>query len=134
MKWQNDWPVINPDHEEVQYHYPFPIKPSQERVDIPHRGNFKFRDEFEKEKLNYNWVFLRTPREKWYDLQARKGFLAMQLRPESCAGNMNPITPEDRLLPVFEGLNVPQLVRWRLPASREQSVTKIFQMRFCQMN
>jgi alpha-N-arabinofuranosidase len=90
VRWQNGWPIINPDHEEVQYHYSFPLKPSQARVDIPHRGNFKYRDEFETERLNHNWVFLRTPREKWYDLKSRKGFLSMQLRPESCAGNANP--------------------------------------------
>ncbi len=90
VQWQNGWPVINPDHEEVQYHYSFPIKPSQEAVVIPHRGNFQFRDEFDAEKLNHNWVFLRTPREKWHDLKSRKGFLAMQVRPESCAENLNP--------------------------------------------
>jgi alpha-N-arabinofuranosidase len=90
VKWLDGWPVINPEHEEVQYHYPFPFKPSQEAVAIPHRGNFQFRDEFVAEKLNHNWVFLRTPREKWYDLKSRKGFLTMQLRPESCAGNKNP--------------------------------------------
>jgi len=90
VKWQDGWPVINPDHEEVQYHYPFPFKPPQEAVAIPHRGNFQYRDEFEKEKLNYNWVFLRTPRDAWYDLNKRKGFLAMQVRPESCDGKLNP--------------------------------------------
>lgn len=90
VKWQDGWPIINPDHEEVQYHYPFPLKPSSEAVAIPHRGNFQFRDEFDAERLNYNWMFLRTPREKWYDLKSRKGFLAMHVRPESCAGNMNP--------------------------------------------
>ncbi len=90
VKWQNGWPVIDPAHEEVQYHYPFPLQPSQEKAATPHRGNFQFRDEFDSEKLNHNWVFLRTPREKWYDLQNRKGFLSMQLRPESCAGKTNP--------------------------------------------
>jgi alpha-N-arabinofuranosidase len=90
VKWQNGWPVINPGHEEVQYRYLFPLKPAQEAGSIPHRGNFQFRDEFEKEQLNHNWVFLRTPREKWFDLNSRKGSLAMQLRPESCAGNSNP--------------------------------------------
>ncbi|MGH7600027.1 MAG: glycoside hydrolase family 43 protein, partial [bacterium] len=90
VKWQNGWPVINPNHEEVQYHYSFPLKPSPEAVATPHRGNFKFRDEFTTEALNHNWVFLRTPREKWHDLKSRKGFLSMHLRPESCAENMNP--------------------------------------------
>ena len=90
VEWQDGWPVVNPDHEEVQYHYPFPIKPSPEAVAIPHRGNFKMRDDFDAEKLHHNWVFLRTPREKWFDLNRRRGFLSMQLRPETCSGNLNP--------------------------------------------
>ena len=90
VQWKDGWPVINPDHEEVQYHYPLPIKPSQEPSAIPYSGNFKYRDEFDAEELNLNWIFLRTPREKWYDLNSREGFLSMQLRPETCAGKMNP--------------------------------------------
>jgi alpha-N-arabinofuranosidase len=90
VKWQNGWPVIDLGHDEVQYHYSFPITPAREADAIPHRGNFQFRDEFETEKLNHNWIFLRTPREKWHDLQSRKGFLSMQLRPASCAGKANP--------------------------------------------
>jgi alpha-N-arabinofuranosidase len=90
VKWQDGWPVINPDHEEVQYHYPFPIKPAQQTAAIPHRDNFKYKDEFDNERLNFNWIFLRTPHEKWFDLNQRKGFLSMQLRPETCAEKMNP--------------------------------------------
>ena len=33
---------------------------------------------------------MRTPQEKWYNLNRREGFLSMQLRPETCAGKMNP--------------------------------------------
>jgi xylan 1,4-beta-xylosidase len=90
VKWKNGWPIINPDHEEVQYYYPFPVKPSQERPAIRYSGNFKFRDDFDAAELNLNWLFLRTPLEKWYDLNRPKGFLSMQLRPETCAGNTNP--------------------------------------------
>ncbi|UCE08173.1 MAG: glycoside hydrolase family 43 protein, partial [bacterium] len=90
VKWKDGWPVIDPDHEEVQYHYSIPIKPSQESSAIPYSGNFKYRDDFDATGLNLNWIFLRTPREKWYDLNRRTGFLSMQLRPETCAGNMNP--------------------------------------------
>ncbi len=90
VKWQNGWPVINSDHEVVQYHYPLPLKPAQASGAVPHSENFQFRDEFDAEALNYNWVFLRTPRAKWYDLQTRKGILTMQLRPEVCSGNLNP--------------------------------------------
>lgn len=89
VTWKNGWPVINPDNEEVQYYYPFPIEPSQESADIPRSGNFVFRDDFEAENLNPNWIFLRTPRDKWHDLKQRKGFLSMHLRPETCGENVN---------------------------------------------
>jgi xylan 1,4-beta-xylosidase len=90
IKWKDSWPVINPDYEEVQYHYPYPLQPVKNKPDIPYSGNFKIRDEFAAETLNKNWIFLRTPREKWYDLQGKKGFLSLQVRPETCAGTGNP--------------------------------------------
>jgi xylan 1,4-beta-xylosidase len=88
--WKNGWPIINPDHAEVQYHYPYPVPINKCKPIIPYSGNFKIKDEFDLATLDRNWIFLRTPREKWYDLRRRKGFLAMQLRPESCSGTGNP--------------------------------------------
>ena len=88
VKWKNGWPIINPDHDKVQYHYSYPIQPS--RQGRPYGGNFRFKDDFEADPLNRDWMFLRTPHEKWYDLQKKKGFLSMNLRPESCSGDMNP--------------------------------------------
>jgi alpha-N-arabinofuranosidase len=90
VKWEHGWPVINPGHEEVQYYYPFPIKPTSASSDIRYSGNVKIRDDFNAEALNKNWVFLRTPRERWYDLKNKRGFLSLQLRPETCAENANP--------------------------------------------
>lgn len=49
-----------------------------------------FRDDFASRTLDRRWMFLRTPHEKWYDLNARRGFLALSLRGESCSGSMNP--------------------------------------------
>jgi xylan 1,4-beta-xylosidase len=88
--WKGGWPVINPGYEEVQYRYPYPILSSANSVDIPTSGNFRTRDEFDSQELNLNWVFLRTPHEKWYDLTQRKGYLSIKLRPETCVGSMNP--------------------------------------------
>lgn len=90
VKWKTGWPVINPDKEEVQYHYPLPITINKEDVESPYSGNFIWRDEFNKEPLCRDWMFLRTPHEQWYSLTARNGYLALQLRSETCAGNMNP--------------------------------------------
>ena len=89
VQWKNGWPEINPDFREVQYHFPFPIEPLT-AADRPYSGNFTIRDEFDTTSLNRNWAFLRTPHEPWYDLTSRKGFLALKLRPETCAGDMNP--------------------------------------------
>ena len=90
VKWVDGWPVINPDFEQVQYHYPLPIEPTTGKVDIPYNGNFTLRDNFDKVKLHPNWTFLRTPREEWYSLKKKKGFLSIALRPETCSGKMNP--------------------------------------------
>ena len=38
--------------------------------------------------INPSWVFLRTPHEKWYDLD--KGSLRINLKPETCSGTGNP--------------------------------------------
>ena len=90
VQWNDGWPIINPGYEQVQYRYPYPIWPTADSVDIPTSGNFSTRDEFNTEDLNPNWVFLRTPHQKWFDLGARKGCLSMKLRPETCTGSMNP--------------------------------------------
>ena len=88
--WRDGWPVINPDFEKVQYHYPLPIVLPVPDGATPHGGNFTVRDEFNTGKLNFHWELLRIPREKWYSLSERKGFLAMKVRPETCSEPVNP--------------------------------------------
>ncbi len=90
VRWSDGWPTINPGQEEVQYRYPYPISPSTDSIGIPTSGNFRTRDEFDSPELNLNWVFLRTPHEKWYDMTQKKGYVTMRLRPETCAGSTNP--------------------------------------------
>lgn len=90
VAWVDGWPVINRGHNEVQYSYPYPLPLSKDLAGMPYSGNFKIRDEFDAPRLDINWQFLRTPHERWYDLGQRRGFLAIKLKPESCAGNMNP--------------------------------------------
>jgi xylan 1,4-beta-xylosidase len=89
VSWDHAWPLINPGHQEVQYRYRYPIGPVVP-TDRSYGGNFTQRDEFDRDSLDRNWMFLRTPHERWYDLDSRKGYLKMQLRPASCSGSMNP--------------------------------------------
>jgi xylan 1,4-beta-xylosidase len=90
VTWENGWPVVNYGMDEVQYHYVFPIQPSIRPPGIQYSGNMKTRDDFSIEVLNKNWMFLRTPKEQWYDLKQKPGFLSIRLRQESCAGTGNP--------------------------------------------
>ncbi len=90
IKWTDGWPVINPDFEEVQFSYPLPMEPSGETVNIPLNGNFTYKDDFNSDKLKFNWIFIRTPQETWYSLTDEPGTLKMQLRPETCSGRSNP--------------------------------------------
>ena len=90
VKWKDGWPVITSDNEKIQYHYPIPIKSSIDSSFTSYSGNFTITYNFDKKNLSKDWMFLRTPHEKWYSLVDRKGFLSMKLRPETCSGNMNP--------------------------------------------
>jgi alpha-N-arabinofuranosidase len=90
VSWQNGWPIINPENELVLYRYPARMKPEGGKIETPMSGNFTVRDEFASEKLNLHWTFLRTPRESWYDLQERKGWLALRVRPQTCSEAVNP--------------------------------------------
>jgi alpha-N-arabinofuranosidase len=90
VDWKGEWPLINPGFEKVQYHYPMPIRVTGVSKGVPRGGNFVIRDDFNTEALNPEWVFLRTPRERWYDLKERKGWLAMHVRGETCGDPVNP--------------------------------------------
>lgn len=88
VEWKDDWPVINPGFETVQYAYPNNaiIDKKAERFS----GNYFFRDEFEGSELNPRFSFLRTKREHWLDLRSNRGSLALKLRPETVSGTGNP--------------------------------------------
>jgi xylan 1,4-beta-xylosidase len=89
VRWSGGWPMVTQGDERVRYHYQYPVR-SSAIVPAPYSGNFARRDDFDKESLDPQWVFLRTPHEKWYDLKIRNGYLALKLRPETCGGTMNP--------------------------------------------
>ena len=88
VQWKDGWPIINPDYKEVQYHYPFPFS-STKKYTPKYSGNFLYRDDFNKTNLDYNWQFLRTPKEMWYSLSEQNG-LMIKLLPQTCSGKNNP--------------------------------------------
>jgi alpha-N-arabinofuranosidase len=90
VKWEHGWPVVNSGKKAVHYHYPLPLPVNKADAERPYSGNFTWRDEFDKDTLSLDWTFLRTPQDQWYGLKKRKGSVALQLRRETCSGNMNP--------------------------------------------
>lgn len=89
VTWTEDgWPVINPDFEEVQYSYPMPSGKAADASLPPFAGNFAFEDEFTAGKLDFRYMFLRTPQEQWYTLA--DGQLTLQLRPTTVNERSNP--------------------------------------------
>ncbi|MEK6481389.1 glycoside hydrolase family 43 protein [Catalinimonas sp. 4WD22] len=88
VKWEDGWPIINPDYEEVQYSYPTPMGNAVDTTLFPFNGNFTFQDEFDDDSLGLNYLLLRTPSEQWYEFT--DGSLSMQLRPETASGLSNP--------------------------------------------
>lgn len=90
VEWQDGWPVINPNYEEVQYSYPAPDLPEKELGDRPYSGNFTIRDNFDYQVLDDYWLFLRVPTEEWYTLKQNPAALQIDLRPETCSEKVNP--------------------------------------------
>jgi alpha-N-arabinofuranosidase len=74
IKWRDGWPIITEGEEEVQYYYPLPIKPMKIFANRPYSGNFNWEDNFDGELLGRDWMFLRIPHQKWYDLTKKKDF------------------------------------------------------------
>ncbi len=88
VTWEEGWPIINPDYEEVQYEYPVPATTGQTVAEVPLNG--KFDHEFDLSKpLDHRWLFLRNTVEEWYEHNTTDGTLTLQLRPEAIdtAGN-----------------------------------------------
>ena len=88
--WIDEWPIINPDFEEVQYSYKKPDLPQHNHSRFPLNGNFTLKEDFNSKDLPFYWIFLRTVREKWYDLERSKGNLRIQLRPVELWQKKNP--------------------------------------------
>ena len=87
VKWENGWPIINPDHKEIQYSFTAGFK-EVKQVAPPQSGNFSYRTTFEK-KIDQSLLFLRTNDTSWYKLDKTNG-LTMKLLPETCMGLGNP--------------------------------------------
>jgi alpha-N-arabinofuranosidase len=82
--------MILTDSATVPYVHARPALPREPAPPVPTSGNFAIRDEFDATSLAPSWVFLRTPRERWYDLESPRGALTLRARPVDLSGQGQP--------------------------------------------
>ncbi len=84
VRWEDEFPIVSPGTGRVEFEYPAPNLPEHIWQTPP------ARDDFNDTTLAYQWNFLRTPREDFYSLTERPGFLRLRLRPQQLAEQTNP--------------------------------------------
>ena len=91
VTWTTDgWPVILKGEEVIQYRYPLPLPNINQKPSNPFSGNYSYRDDFNKNPLDFRYIFLRTVSDTWYSTRDKKGKLSMQVRAETIGGRSNP--------------------------------------------
>jgi len=88
VRWDNEWPIINPDFKEIQPVYKASFKEVKGLNTIPQSGNFQYRIKFE-DRIDPALLFLRTLDQSWFKLSKADG-ITMNLSPETCMGTGNP--------------------------------------------
>jgi xylan 1,4-beta-xylosidase len=83
VSWQDGWPVINPGAGRLlpEFSPPLPAHPWPPEPPV---------DDFGAATLGPAWLLLRTPREEFWSLTARPGYLRLRLRPEMVTQPCNP--------------------------------------------
>lgn len=88
VKWEGGWPYIT--NMPVPYKVKKPALPEYKPGKPVLNGNFTWRDEFNDTTLAMPWNFIRTPREKWFNLNSKTGMLKIDIRPVSIRERQNP--------------------------------------------
>jgi alpha-N-arabinofuranosidase len=84
VRWEDGWPIVSAGTGRVEFAYPSPDLPEQRWPSTP------ACDHFDGVTLAPQWFFLRTPREDFWSLSDRSGWLRLRLRPPHLAELSNP--------------------------------------------
>ncbi|MFD2720373.1 glycoside hydrolase family 43 protein [Hymenobacter monticola] len=88
VEWKDEWPVMNPGPNGVQYSYKANFPEVKQPGARPQSGNFGYTLTFEKQ-LDPALLFLRTVDSTSFSLSKAKG-LTLKLKPETVAETGNP--------------------------------------------
>lgn len=81
VKWVEGWPVINPDHMEIQQSYPFTAALPREEEPQPMQGSFIRHELFYTPQLSHHWVRIRADRGEWFQIDTTDNTLQIELLP-----------------------------------------------------
>ncbi len=84
LVWEDGWPVVAPGEGKVLPQFPFPNLP-EFKVAKP-----SVRDDFNSDKLGFQWNLIRTPLANLYSLTKKPGTLRLYLKPENITEKANP--------------------------------------------
>jgi alpha-N-arabinofuranosidase len=90
VSWNDGWPMILDPSQPIPAVLPRPDLPPAAPADIPHSGNFTWRDEFDGPDIAMPWNSLRTPADAWADLDAVPGSVVLSARAERLSGDATP--------------------------------------------
>jgi alpha-N-arabinofuranosidase len=81
VEWKDGWPTIVDGNKPLPFVNKKPDLPASKEKMAPTTGNFISHDNFNEDKLDFKWNFIRTPLEKWYEFS--NGHLYIKPRKES---------------------------------------------------
>lgn len=81
VAWEHGWPTIVGGNKAIPVSNKRPQLPLSQETIEPTTGNFTSKDDFTTKTLDYKWNFVRTPMEKWYELDGN--YLHIKPRKES---------------------------------------------------
>ncbi|OIJ14674.1 glycoside hydrolase 43 family protein [Anaerobacillus alkalilacustris] len=82
--WEEGWPVVNPGKGIIEGEMPFP------NLTEKRWGSEAVCDHFENPELDLKWNFIRTPRDQFWSLLERPGFLRLKNKKEVITEEVNP--------------------------------------------
>lgn len=84
VRWESGWPVVAPGIGKIELIMNRPNLPEHRWPSLP------ACDHFDTLELENHWNFIRTPREEFWSLKERPGYLRLRLKPESITKPENP--------------------------------------------
>jgi beta-xylosidase len=93
VRWQDDWPIIGKDPDEVVTGQPVPSGPIPGNLKVISKQRPQTSDEFSSSKLGAQWEWNHNPDDTHWSLTARRGYLRLTpMRAEDLLDARNTLT------------------------------------------